>query len=492
MTQGMTPKPTVRLRPVVNALATALVVTGLTALQGCALPEVEPAPTPALPGNWTDMRSAAAASAVAVAGPLSAAPDESDAPWSDPVLQSLLLRAQGANRELRLSAYRIDLAIADARIAGLQLEPQLSLGASAYTGRALPGSTNRLGWTNSSGVTFSASWEVDLWGRLRGQARQAGQAAEMAVDDQRALRWDLQAKVAEQYWSIARLQAAQIRLADDQRAADETSAARRLMRELGTIRPGDVDASVADARALALQRESNVLMLETARRALAALVDAAPQDFPLPQARLPRERASLPAADAPMQLLDGRPDVHHARVALDQALLGERIARVNRYPTLTLSPSIATGGTGWRHLLDDPGFSLGLGLGLPFVDWRARGLAQTEALTHKEMAAVQFRDALWLALADVAQRQEDFALSIARLSDAQGQVVEAGRAVATAQARLVAGIAAPQELRDAQRGERAAVNREDDAWQAHWVAWLAVRRAVGGGVRLDAPARAPS
>jgi outer membrane protein TolC len=187
-----------------------------------------------------------------------------------------------------------------------------------------------------------------------------------------------------------------------------------------------------------------------------------------------------------MQVLDARPDVHHARLVLDQALLGERIARVNRYPTLSLSPSIATGGARWRQLLQDPGLSLGLGLGLPFVDWRARGLAQTQALTRKEMAAVQFRDALWLALADVAQRQEDFALSTATLQDAQGQVAEAGRMLENARARLAAGVAAPQELRDAQRVDRAARNREDEAWRAHWVAWLAVRRALGGDAVLAA------
>jgi outer membrane protein TolC len=310
----------------------------------------------------------------------------------------------------------------------------------------------------------------------------------MALDDQRALRWDLQARVAEQYWTVARLQAARARLDDDERAAAETLAAQRLKLQLGTIKPGDVDAAAADARALALQRQANTLALETARRTIAALVDASPHDFPLPHATLPREAARTPAAGAPMQVLDARPDVHHARLVLDQALLGERIARVNRYPTLSLSPAIATGGATWRHLLDDPGLSLGLGLGLTFVDWRARGIAQTQALTRKEMAAVQFRDALWLALADVAQRQEDFALSLATLADAQGQVAEAARALENARVRLAAGVAPPQELRDAQRVERAARNREDDAWRAHWVAWLAVRRALGGDVDLRPPA----
>jgi hypothetical protein len=71
----------------------------------------------------------------------------------------------------------------------------------------------------------------------------------MAVDDQRALRWDLQARVAEQYWNVARLQAARARLDDDEHAAAETLAAQRLKLELGTIRPADLDASAADARA---------------------------------------------------------------------------------------------------------------------------------------------------------------------------------------------------------------------------------------------------
>ncbi len=449
---------------------------------GCALPGVPAPPAPAMPADWAALRAPEVASAVEASR---AGLGDAGAPWADPVLQALLARAQAANRDLRLSAQRLSLAEDDARLAGLSLAPQLGLDLSASTGRALQGPATALGWSRSDGAALSASWTPDLWGQLRGQADQAGQAAAMAADDVRALRWDLQARVAEQYWTIARLQSGRERLLVDERAAADTLAAQRLKLDEGTLRLADLDVAVADARALALQRQANALALETARRTLAALVDAPPQDFALPQARLPRERVALPGAGAPMQVLDSRPDVHRARLALDQALLGQRIAQVNRYPTLTLSPGIATGGAGWRHLLDDPGLTLGVSLALPFVDWRARGIAQWQAGTRAAMAAVQFRDALWLALADVAQRQEDFALSLATLADAQGQVAEAARALANAEARLAAGVAAPQELRDARRAERAARNREDDAWRAHAVAWVAMRRALGGDVAVQ-------
>lgn len=150
--------------------AAALVVSLTLALISCSAPVMQPSIE--VPGRF------AAASVPA---------EEPEAAWwdsyGDPVLSDLVRRAAHENRDVRIAAERVRAARAGETISRSWLLPTLSIGANGFDHRTnydtllknfVPEAAN----TRAGQVGIAASWEVDLFGRLR-----AGAAA--AADEDR-------------------------------------------------------------------------------------------------------------------------------------------------------------------------------------------------------------------------------------------------------------------------------------------------------------------
>jgi outer membrane protein TolC len=126
----------------------------LLLLAGCATPAPERSPPLEIevPAAWVEASAARAA----------------ESAWwrafDDPSLPPMVEQAIRANRDLKAAAARIAAAEAEARVAGADLYPQLSAGASAARGRQVEtGLSNQ----TSFGASLDLSWEIDLWGRIR-------------------------------------------------------------------------------------------------------------------------------------------------------------------------------------------------------------------------------------------------------------------------------------------------------------------------------------
>ena len=176
-------------------------------LAGCAssLPGIEPErlpPTPAAfkegDGRWTQ------------APPAEAQPrGEWWKAFSDPVLDELLERANGANTSIQVSTARLAQARALVRAADAERSPQVALGASATRAQGIVGGTAGPARNIfATGVDFS--YEVDLFGRLSHASAAAvldAQASEGLLQSTKLL---VQAQVAQTYLAL--------RAVDDERA----------------------------------------------------------------------------------------------------------------------------------------------------------------------------------------------------------------------------------------------------------------------------------
>lgn len=132
--------------------------------------------------------------------------------WPDPAwwrgygsaeLDQLIAEAQVGETQLRAAAFRIAQSEAGARIARAPLYP--SVGVSGGIGRSrgpdLAGSPNNRESTNAA-LIASASYEVDLWGRL-GAAARAGEARVLVSrHDRDALALSITAQVAAGYFTL--------------------------------------------------------------------------------------------------------------------------------------------------------------------------------------------------------------------------------------------------------------------------------------------------
>jgi NodT family efflux transporter outer membrane factor (OMF) lipoprotein len=276
--------------------------------------------------------------------------------FQDTGLSRAVAEALTGNYDLQAVAARIDGAAAQARIAGADLPPNLSLVLSGsrrkqnFIGLPIPGERGDVlsTTTNNFGASLNLSWEVDLWGRVRSAKSAAMADLEAAAADYDGARLSLAAQTAKAWFAAVEareqvgLSAATVE--SYRRTADEVQE----RYERGLRSPLDLRlalANQASAEALLSLRQRQ---LDGAHRQLEILLGR----YPTASMRLADSLAAVPPpapAGLPAQLVSRRPDLIAAERRL--AAADERVseARASLYPRLSLTGSA---GTSSRELED--------------------------------------------------------------------------------------------------------------------------------------------
>jgi NodT family efflux transporter outer membrane factor (OMF) lipoprotein len=436
--------------PLVQARAVVLAVAVLV-LGGCATQTPYERPAAQVPAAWAQGQHASAVNA----SPAQAAPQ----PWwlamQDPVLTQLINDALVRNNDLAQAAIKVRRAQLVAGQAASNQLPSVSAEATAKASRVLSSGNSS---TRLSTAAVSASWELDLWGRLAALRNVADWEALATEEDRQAAAMSLVGTVAAQYWQVAYLNQ---RVEASQQSIDYARKTLNLVQ--GQYKAGATSGlEVAQAeQALAAQEAAHTQWVQQrveARNALAILFDGPPgaalnEASRLPDAALPAVQAGLPAS-----LLSRRPDLRAADLRLRKSLATVDATRVGYYPTLSLTGSVGGSSESLSKVLHDPvGTVLG-DLVLPFVQWRdmQRNVAISQA--DYDVAALAYRQSWYQALADVEN-----ALSARVQYEAQGlKLVDAVKAALTAErlaeARYRAGSVPLLTWLDAQETRRQAEN----------------------------------
>ncbi len=308
------------LRSSLAALASA------AALAGCATTGQEPPPRPAAeiatPAEWQ------------VDAPAGRFDADVLGFRPDPQLQALIAEALENNADLQIAGARLEQAHAALKAAGAPLLP--SVGVVGQAGAAtLPGSS-----LSTTGLAAVASWEVDLWGRLRAE-RDAGRARSQAAElDARYAREALAGAVVRAWLGVVEA-SQQVALAHDMLALSEQQLQlMRTGRAVGRNSDQEVALSEAGVQAYRQQVQVDEQMLGHTQRALAILLGRYPSADPAPMGRLP-DLAALPAAGIPEELLTRRPDVLAAEQRFHAALHDVEAAKRARLPSLQLVGGVA-------------------------------------------------------------------------------------------------------------------------------------------------------
>lgn len=258
--------------------------------------------------------------------------------FTDPCLQSLIRRALTSNTDLQTAALRVKEAQATltssklAYLPSLQLDPQGAL--SSFDGSKAQ-KTYTLGG--------SASWEVDLFGRLTNAKRGARAALLESEAYRQAMQTQVIATVADSYYTLLMLDE-QVRV-----TAQTVESWREYVKALHALmNAGEADrATLSQAEASRLSAESSLLSLQRQvaeqENALCAFIGEVPRHIE----RSAQDRQQFPAhmsVGVPVELLSRRPDVRQAEAALMQAFYATNSARSAFYPGITLS-----GSAGWTN-----------------------------------------------------------------------------------------------------------------------------------------------
>ena len=388
--------------------------------------------------------------------------------YNDPVLNDLQNQVE-ANQDLLGSAAQVRVAQAALGSSRAALSPTLGTGLSASRS-ASPTSPA----SNSIALTGSASWELDLWGRLSGTVDASQARLQASQDDLAAAHLSLQASVAQTYFSL-RAAEAQAALLDStlqayQRSLDLTQNRYRS----GVASAADVAQAQNQLMAAAAQlveSESSRAQLE---HALAVLLGQAPASFQLARTAALPTPPEVPEL-LPARLLERRPDIAAAerRVAAAYAQIG--VARAAFFPALTLSASAGYRGSSLASLVSAPNllWSLGPALALTVFDGGLRQSNVDSARASTDAATASYRQTVLTALQEVEDNlvlagslQQEAALQAEAVAAAQRALeivnnqYQSGTVsylnVVTAQASVLSG---QRSLLDVQNRRLAATNQ---------------------------------
>ncbi|KVX54311.1 RND transporter [Burkholderia ubonensis] len=406
------------------------------------------------------------------------------ASFGDPQLATLVDAALAHNADLHAAAARVDQAQALLGVREAALAPTVGVSPSFSRSRvsgtvdnALPKRTMH-NWS----VPVSASYEVDLWGRLRGDADIGAQNLLQAAADRDAMRVRVATEVASDYLTLHYVD-------EDLTALDRAIGLRRTALDVIAARVRAGAASDLDALRAAADLDTARAELADSRRlrenlvdALAVLTGVSPTAFDVgPTAaalRVPNVPPGLPSA-----LLARRPDVFAAARRADAASLELGVARTAWLPTLTLT---AQGGFASRDLgsfLDRNSSLWGLGASVAqtLLDGGKRRAAVDAARAGTDIAAANYRATALDALRDVQDALNDIAAQKERIARYESAARATDAATRLSLSRYGHGYVSYLEVIDADRDALNARRQLIHSRQALATATVGLVRALGGG-----------
>lgn len=372
-------------------------------LAGCMQPPDDPQDVLQIPipGEWSD--------GVADSGQL----DDWVADLGDPQLPVLIEEALGSNFQLQAGLARLDQATALARIEGSGRWPTATV-----LGDAVRRDNNgAFDPSNSFSVVGAVNWELDIWGRVRAQARAAGADLEAATEVYRGAKLSLAVGVAQAWYSAVTQynQAALARETLDSFESNLKTVEERFQRGLSPALDLRLTrANVANARSnYHLQRR----LTDAAVRRLEVLLGRYPAGSLELVDSLPNLGSEVPAG-LPSELLRRRPDLVAAERDVYAAGLRLRESKLSLLPSIDLTGRLGRASSELDDLLESSFdiWSLAGGLTAPLfqggrlranVDRSEAQLAQAIA-DYQQTALIAFRE-VETALVDETLLREQLA-----------------------------------------------------------------------------------
>ncbi len=456
-----------------------------------------------------------------------------DAEWwkqfNDPALTSLVRRVAAGNLDVRAATFRLAQSRAQRGITAADQFPQLN-GNSSYTrqrpsrqgvlsligggsgggaGGGSPGTqSNGLGGRQggiptSPGIGafdlfqggFDASWELDLWGRVRRAVESADASLEASTEARRSQLLSSIAEVARDYVQLRGTQAT-LRITRDNLSTAQQSAGLTSARYRGGLA---TDLDVANAQAQVEATGANIPQLEqqeaqsiNAIGLLLGMPPAALRAELSPPKPVPPVPPRVPVG-LPSELARRRPDIRQAEAQLHAATADIGMAKADFYPRLTLSGSVALQATQVRNLGWSAGtYSFGPSLTIPiFEGGRLRRTVELREAQQQE-AAINYQKTVLQAFTDLDNALIAYAAEQRRRTRLAAQVVQSRRAFNLAQSRFREGVSDFLEVLTAQRTLLAAEQQLADSTATVSANLVSLYKALGGGWEPDLPVEAPA
>ena len=405
--------------------------------------------------------------------------------WSqfgDPLLNTLIDEAVRENKDLLIASARIDEYAGRLGVTRADLFPQIGLGYDVARQRnTLPGTTTK-GIYNSYDTLLSASWEIDLWGKLRRQDEAARAQLIASEEGRRGVLLTLVSGVAGAYVNLRDLDR-QLEIASD--TARTREASYRLFQDryagglISILELSQNKSQYDEALARIPALEQSIALQENA---LSALLGRNPG--PIARGKNIDELSPPVIPEGlPSTLLERRPDLRAAEQQLiaANALIGA--ARAAYYPSISLTGVFGVASGSLSNLFSGASkvWQYAGAVNLPIFTAGKIGSQVEIAEAQQQQALFSYQKAIQTAFREVNDALIAQDRTRAQL-EAQGQQVKSLQEYTdTARLRYDNGYTSYLEVLDAERGLFQAQLQYAQTQQKLLQAMIDLYKAMGGG-----------
>lgn len=469
--------------PEPNFRRIALIASFSMALCGCAVGSDYREPVPRTASVWN--------APLPHGGELEAMSDWWEQ-FNDPALNRLVTVAEASSPSLVKAWANIEKARATLRSAEAGALPSLSANGALSRGEQQMQSGGASAAVTSRSGGLDASWEIDLFGKVRRNTEAAQARIEARVDDWHDARVSLGAEVADtyvQYRACGLLAEAYER---ELASMVQTERATGILVDAGFKPPSDgalARASLASTRSsLASQRGQCELLIKSLvnltgseEDSLRSLMDRSTGNIPQPKL--------LKVRSVPVDALRQRPDLAAAERELAAASAEIGVAQADLYPSLSLSGSLTVSTT--DLLPSTKSWSFGPSLSIPLFDGGKRRAAVDSARAGYTSALADYRQGVRDAVEEVERALVNLDSTAARAEQAERAEQEYRRYFLATEASWRAGRESLITLEEARRSALSAETQRITLQRDRVEYWIALYKALGGGWEPGTPATAP-
>ena len=415
-----------------------------------------------------------------------AAKDLANSAWwnqfGDPVLSDLIATALRENKDLLIASARIDEYAGRYGVTRSQLFPQVGVGAAADRQKNVPSGAVVKETYNSYDTLLSASWEIDLWGKIRRQSEAARAQLVASEEGRQGVILSLVASVAGGYTTLRDLDR-QLQIATD--TANTRAASYQLFKDryeggvISLLELSQNKSQYEEALASIPPLEKAIAQQENA---LSILLGRNPE--PIARGRT-IDQMSVPSVPQglPSTLLERRPDLRQAEQTLIAANAQIGAAKAAYYPSISLTGMFGVASGSLSDLFKDSSkvWQYGGAVNLPIFNAGLLAGQVQVAQAQQQQALLSYQQAIQNAFREVNDSLIDQDRTRAQLETQRQQVASLQQYADTARLRYDNGYTSYLEVLDAERSLFQAQLQYTQTQQTRLQAMINLYKAMGGG-----------
>jgi NodT family efflux transporter outer membrane factor (OMF) lipoprotein len=279
--------------------------------------------------------------------------------FGDSTLNELEKQATSSNQNLKAAVDRVDQARALARITQAQLYPAVNaeIGASrqhvSANAPVPPGAARRSYALNSLTLPLAASYEVDLFGKIRHSLEASRADYQASVAAYQTVLLTLESDIAQDYFNLRYVDADRTMIRQNIKVQQAFLDLTMHRRDGGLASGLDVIAAETQLDTTKALYVGNERLRNQLEHAIAVLLGKPVEEFSLPENPLSLSPPVLPPG-LPSDLLERRPDVAEAERRMAAACARIGVARAGYFPDLSLTASAGFLSSALSKLLSGP------------------------------------------------------------------------------------------------------------------------------------------